>query len=1149
MIIYLDRDQMKVIKGTKIKNEPVQKGTGKGKYLSGVRLTAAGCVILILLSPWVLYLNNYQIENRPELDLELDHYIREVVNDLKNFVNSNATELLQENSIFYLDHTQFQENLNDNMENILDSKYRPYKVRDKNIEITVDYCNIDVQPLYRNTNDLVRYPSVTHDEPNKLETNVVGRYYDTSVPFSYLLNGDLQLFAKNMKNDNSGDDKNSRASEQRVLAFEEILQVPHMFMEYKLQQFQNQAQTSYSDLGRMTKYMLTTLARMRVFNKGIFGTGQSHKNIINEGDVELALNLAILLEEALLFGVYDSSAANAIDNFYFYANEAALRDDPTGKRQWGNAEMSNYYDYTSRRAYINNDEDRLLSTLLNKYVNSGYIDPADLFALYIVLDKGPGAINIDTPKDTRTLLNEKYDTKYLMDPRITNDPSDTTNLEFILRLPEPLDNNDERDFTFSGGESGQYQNFKFQVDQEPKYLVLGGDLKVTGLDDPRGWYTTADLREGTRSKGIRSGPGSESELTSKTRTRSLTRTPTVVPERPKDHDYRLEWNLDVKGEFKLDLRTDQDQYKYTSDPLNGNAPHSRVINLDLPVNIHVWFDSDPKIGSVDFLDLNTGKPVVGGWLISTESHVVEYFEDRFWKYLKPAISLGFDEIYSVLPFVLAHQGMEIYDNDNKRYLDNTITNADPLRSNWLTDILLFQARSLDRVLVQTRDGLSNRFDTFMSAYFIDYLNQYREEYDLVNVTDRPQFPYPPLLPWISTLGYEVALNYNSTLKILNITLVHDIGHITLLIDGYGSTPGQLDLVIKSHLDLPGIVQLTTTTTTKTGSKSSGSEHDKPGIFADGVLFDTYKLSTRAYSKPTLTSNTNNNTNEQFFITRAKFGTLFTGAELELPGLFMGPDPDEQNITIMITFMIPESQKDLAPELEERISSLKVKLEAESKAEWPARAKPDRYIRNRIYVSDVLGRMSGELLLWLGASGQGSKLAIDISIFSNNYPDRTNITIYLSEPTSTENFITWLGENGLALILVLCSQNQGTFLTDLANVLTSKNAYLDLADLEKIDLEIYARALQHKIQTEMDISNNILELYQYPGSEAKNLTLIVALPGRAMVEHINGLTLFNDEPQLKEKELETFCQMFYCIEPQNQDLPRTHLLVGTSWMKL
>ena len=1083
------------------------KTTRKTRHSLKAPLIVLGCVLLLVLSPWVVYLNFYEANGTPETDLDFDHSIREVVDNIRNWLISNTTTLIQQNPTYNSNIKELRNALRDNLEIILSKQFQPYFVPEHSIQISVEYSNVKLTPMYSSTVDLDRYPKIYSGENNKMEIFTTGRYFNTVVPYSFQVQAELSLTAFQLKDDNS----NGKDTDivRRIISIDEIMPTPHLFIEYKLQQLQSQTSSAFSDVSRLMKFMLTTMARMRMYKIVEFGNQYTYKNLINEGDVELCLNLAILLEEAVLFRAYDTKSLNAIDTYFYHASNGVFNTNPTGKRQWGSAEIQNYEEYLRRRALTSDQDSRLLSSIISKYVTSGYIDATDLIGLYLVLDKGSKAAVIDSPKDTVSILQERYDTKYLMDPQTLGDDSDSTNLKFIHTLPEEND----KDFTFNFGEADkpQTRSIGFHVDQQPNYQVLGADFKVTGLDDPRAWYTTAKLREGTRT-GLERG----------------SRTQSVVPEPPPDHDYRLEWEIWIEGDFELRVKSSDDAIN----PWVNQLWVEKVIHLNFPVNIFVWSYNDPKIGALDFTDFNLLKNVTGGWAITSEAHLVQYFETNFWKYLKPFASLGFDEVYAILSFVLANQGLGYFDAQEKKYLNTLIHGRNVITSNWISDLLLLQTKYLKKILAQNLETFWIKFDIFMADYFLDYLGQYNEEYGFYDFTSKPQFPHPPLVPWLSVLGYNISLFYNFQTNMLEITFEHTAGNIKIQIEGYNTTAQQLSITLKNHIHLPGLINLTTTVSSTDSSSSNNLL--KPGIFADGKLFDKYDLTTRTYSIPAeLLSGGpgSTETNEQLIFTRAKFGTLYHFTTLELPQVSIAPE--KRDLGINIELIVPTEHQDKVTELTSELQEL---IATESKIETTKES--DEFLEDRIYLTQLFSELSKKLQAWSQSQTTYPGLAIDISISSEQFQDFNNITIFLTDLESTTNFLSWLEHYGLNIILVM--NNHDTFIQDLSHILTKYNPYLTLNDLEMIDFEIYNSVLDHELQHGMDINDNIQDLiFQSQEVSRGSLRLLLALTGEYMINLVYGIDDLANEKSI------TLNQIFYTYHITENNISREHILMGTN----
>lgn len=142
--------------------------------------------------------------------------------------------------------------------------------------------------------------------------------------------------------------------------FNKNLYSPLPLMKNLALRFQCEAQGEFGTLGRMIRYMVSTIAQYRVLSGyGGGGYGGDHDgnydgkgvgDIITTGDVETALNVALLLMEARYFRDFDEGAASSLA--------------------------------------ASNNTDHSISRLLDNFVRNGSIDPADLIFLYEDIENG-----------------------------------------------------------------------------------------------------------------------------------------------------------------------------------------------------------------------------------------------------------------------------------------------------------------------------------------------------------------------------------------------------------------------------------------------------------------------------------------------------------------------------------------------------------------------------------------------------------------------------------------------------------------------------------------------------------------------------------------------------------------------------------------
>ena len=146
--------------------------------------------------------------------------------------------------------------------------------------------------------------------------------------------------------------KDSDNELDKNMSFSKVVETPYPILENKFEQFNNYAKTGSSELGRMVQYILTTIAQYRVLqgygaseiDGNSFGTMKT-ADILKPKDIELAVNLAILLESAKLYRDYDREFLQAFEE-------------------------------------NNNDVDKTMASLIDRWITEEQIDAADIIALY-----------------------------------------------------------------------------------------------------------------------------------------------------------------------------------------------------------------------------------------------------------------------------------------------------------------------------------------------------------------------------------------------------------------------------------------------------------------------------------------------------------------------------------------------------------------------------------------------------------------------------------------------------------------------------------------------------------------------------------------------------------------------------------------------
>ena len=192
-------------------------------------------------------------------------------------------------------------------------------------------------------------------ESRTMKNDKAGEFNETQTITYYTLSGEMNYTVKDIK---------SSRFLRKSMDIERRVESAYPLLSSKLEALDVACEGSSMPIPRTVKYILTTLAQYRVLQG--YGMGEAASavldlpdkgtsKIITTSDVELALNVALLLETAKLYRTYDEEALKAIDD-----NFQNLEDED--------------YDKIS---------DTEMQRLVEEYVNNGTIDAADIIALYL----------------------------------------------------------------------------------------------------------------------------------------------------------------------------------------------------------------------------------------------------------------------------------------------------------------------------------------------------------------------------------------------------------------------------------------------------------------------------------------------------------------------------------------------------------------------------------------------------------------------------------------------------------------------------------------------------------------------------------------------------------------------------------------------
>jgi len=382
-----------------------------------------------------------------------------------------------------------------------------------------------------------------------------------------------------------------------------------------------------SGLARDLEYMLNTLTRSRILSGVGQGNRDTPRQILNEGDVELALNIALAIRIARYTGQMPDNLVSNIDNF-FSDQTVKTTMNPTGFRIWGETERSNFIDFTERKGHSN---ERSMDRLMRSILDSGSCDPADLLSSYLYADRMfPGGKFLFDPTDGRSPLESMN----LINPRQSQDRTDAFSLRTNINFPEGEGIGVK---SYLDLDEGATENkVELDIDLEGGYLVSGKEYTIDGIYEHSAWMTNVDLTktiEDLTSKVVGNNTRGGSP---ETRCGII-----LPPSRPDDHDHRISWDLYINGSLSL---------HGSCSGWGGNSISveeiSRKIDMSIPVRVFSWFDEVPvNLDAFDFVNLNrygqTGATsgTSSVILISAESNATEFFESKAYQPLRGAFSI------------------------------------------------------------------------------------------------------------------------------------------------------------------------------------------------------------------------------------------------------------------------------------------------------------------------------------------------------------------------------------------------------------------------------------------------------------------------------------------------------------------------------
>jgi hypothetical protein len=423
----------------------------------------------------------------------------------------------------------------------------------------------------------------------------------------------------------------------------------------------------------------------------------------------------------------------------------------------------------------------------------------------MVLDRELTGVPID-PTDSRPLLDDIEQ----WDPRRPADHSDVQGITTILNV------SDNRGFRFTdnlGPESLQIHEI-LEVDQEPNFMVVGSDIFIEGLSNPKGWYTDIQLQ----------------------RSRTVGVPPSSAP--PSHHDFRVQWDLNIEGEFKLNLGALWSKTSSAIKNIGSEDPsayftndiwHNATIHMDFPLTIYGWPVTLPLNNAIFFENQNPNLYdfINDTWIQRPSAQIKEFFSEKLWGSLKPIIEL----------------------NKNKAEFE-----LDLFKINWESEVNFWQSSILlDKSDQLFREQLNRIMGGFEPSFW-QYLDLFSNLY-LRNYTELKQFQDlngPEL--WLWEDGYNISIVFSDDFK--DVTFIFNLHPIYVWltfhdIEPTGSIIGFEMLSFKDLFDNIESIPLTSDSFYFQLTKTEPYiEVGTGGLFREGIFFDIdFKPYTESYRPP------------------------------------------------------------------------------------------------------------------------------------------------------------------------------------------------------------------------------------------------------------------------------------------------------------
>jgi len=312
----------------------------KREDLGTVSFAILGVLIILLSIFAAAYISrldriNYENELRADKLSSLERDAEETLDSIEERIKSIGTESAFKAGM------ECEVNVSEYFSTRIDEYMEKRKTSDEYQEtsLEVDGYDLTIESKTVQVDDIV-----PESQDEEIENDGPGHIKKSNRTFCYEVNGQINISAVR---DGLTLDKT------RDIGL--MIDVPYPFLRNKMDNFQTSLRGDKSHVGRMTEYILTTLAQYRTLTGyGMRPLPQEEDSvnyrptddIITEDDVELALNLALLFEIACEFRAYDPDHIDSI------------------------IENSSFVNY------------RRIEQVLKTYLKEESIDPGDIISLF-----------------------------------------------------------------------------------------------------------------------------------------------------------------------------------------------------------------------------------------------------------------------------------------------------------------------------------------------------------------------------------------------------------------------------------------------------------------------------------------------------------------------------------------------------------------------------------------------------------------------------------------------------------------------------------------------------------------------------------------------------------------------------------------------